>query len=1392
MPIYRPSLKRQFQHWVNRRKRNRKYYPGETVTIETNTIIDPEYKRIVNVVYEANGGVGEPIIDNTNYVIGDTVTIAETSYTREWCIFAGWMVPNDTTIYQPGDTYVIPDMYDDLIFEAQWEHDPEAAHTIVYVSGGGGGSQEQDETIYYNNDKIRIPECTYTAPEGQDEEFTCWQITRGEEIISLQPKDTYRVSEHDDKEIQIVASWKQRDHTVEFGVEHGTGTQTPDENIYHIDQPIPIPTHEYTHEAGYKFDCWYVMTQDEGIPRAEGETYTVQNGDPLVIRIVAEFTQVEHTIAFEHDEHSEGDQPEDETVYYYNDPIPLPDCKYTALDGYTFNHWRIDLGQKFIVKQPGETYVVQDGDAETIKIRAVYELTEHHVKFSARGQYAGGTQTPDTNTYHMGEIITIPAPEYEPNIGCKFVNWIVKCQDGEVIRYTGDTYQVQGKDPEEIEIIAKYDWIYHTVKLVPDAHCGGSQELKGDYHYEQHIRLPEPTGFTPMDGYEFKQWEVHAGSGVVAKQPDEYYYVQLDDPEEITIQAVHAVIEHTVKYDCLEHGSGTQEQDTNKYTIGQKIKLKPCTYEAEEGYIFDSWIVVCKEGEIPMAEGEEYVIKNCDPLEIEILAYFVEQEYTVELDANGGTGEQDFPGIFHLGDQFKVPRCTFTRTYYEFTNWKVLRRTGYEQKSPGWTFYVAEVDYPTIKFFANWHEVYYTLTFDAEGGGGTQAPDPTHYHTDDWVKMPECTFTHPEGEDKKFTGWLIYNSDSTMWAGNPGELYPIAETTTDPIVAHAEWTAVGHKFQFQTTTDIKSGSPFEDEGTYFAGVTFTVPEFPSSWTPVSGKKFARWWYRNKAYEMIYVAPGEEIAVGLDIDETTVFYPEMVDEDTKLYTITYYRNPHANGENPVDKHVYLEGEPITMAPHNYTWDAGYEFEGHWIIYISDEKEDWQLIAPGDTYVCGSLETETRNELAARGKEKAYEYSIAFNPGEHGSGTQTDETKYHAGDNITLPECKFEPVGDFTFNHWEFTTKSGETVRKHAGETYKIDTDTPKVITLTAYWYDGVNFHIQFDAGEGSGTQPEDTTNYQIGENITMPICRFTPPVGLKEFDHWYIKDTETRTFTIDEEGVYPVTSFSFEPIVVTAVYGVIEHTLRFDPGDHGTGTQTDDTKYKMGDTIVLPNFQMTADDGYTFDSWVVETRTGQSEKMNPGTEIFLFDQMMFLKEIVITATYTHVYSKLHYSRGEHTSGSQPQDDTEYHPGEKATMAECKFTVDDGYEFYCWQVMGSRYSMVKPGGTYTIQVADENPILVEPLCYPKSSAGAVYEVEYTAGTGSGSQTQDTSKYSLGDIITMYPCEFTAPKGKSFKCWRVTTAKSRTWTDLQPGEIYEITENDNELINICAIWK
>ena len=213
--------------------------------------------------------------------------------------------------------------------------------------------------------------------------------------------------------------------------------------------------------------------------------------------------------------------------------------------------------------------------------------------------------------------------------------------------------------------------------------------------------------------------------------------------------------------------------------------------------------------------GNAKIGKVAFTLKTEVPAKYI----TISFDPNGGTGTMK-PMRVKAGENYTLPECTFTPPEgREFAGWLAVNGKVY----PAGTKVISSYDQ---SFKATWKDKEkITITFDPNGGTGSM--QPMKVKSGEKFKLPECTFTPPEG--KEFAGWLAVN----------GKVYPAGDivSSVGSSVLKATWKDTGAAeitISFNPNGGTGSMQPMKVK----SGENFTLPE--CTYTPPEGKEFAGW------------------------------------------------------------------------------------------------------------------------------------------------------------------------------------------------------------------------------------------------------------------------------------------------------------------------------------------------------------------------------------------------------------------------------------------------------------------------------------------------------------------------------------------------------------------------
>ena len=274
-------------------------------------------------------------------------------------------------------------------------------------------------------------------------------------------------------------------------------------------------------------------------------------------------------------------------------------------------------------------------------------------------------------------------------------------------------------------------------------------------------------------------------------------------------------------------------------------------------------------------KGNEYVIISDDTYS-PIVKYT--KKYPISYLGNGGYGNVDTIEV----DEFT--KYTLPENIYftppegkEFDKWQ-NRFTG-EYYKPGDVLIITS----QVTFIPIWKDSKnVTVSFNSNGGSGTM--NPVSVNKGSYYKLPECGFTHPNGN--QFKNWKIGS-----YVYNPGDTVAINSDTT----VYAQW-----KGKYTITYDRNGGTGTMAAETYNEGDKYVIPA--CRFTPPSNMIFGGW-----------LVDGKPDSVGdyWNVYSDHVLKPQWIPSSGVAERVDVSVTPPKAGEKPsYDVTVYGSGNVIT--------------------------------------------------------------------------------------------------------------------------------------------------------------------------------------------------------------------------------------------------------------------------------------------------------------------------------------------------------------------------------------------------------------------------------------------------------------------------------------------------
>ena len=268
---------------------------------------------------------------------------------------------------------------------------------------------------------------------------------------------------------------------------------------------------------------------------------------------------------------------------------------------------------------------------------------------------------------------------------------------------------------------------------------GGSGEMTSVSREDGSVYALPECGFTAPEGKQFAGWTVN--DEVTLRAPG--YEITIDGDVTLTAQWEDIpVVYHSVTFDC---NGGTGSMKALELEEGSKYTLPECGFSAPDGYGFAGWKVG---NDASLKQPGEEITINGDVTIVAQWSLIPIPTYTVTFNGNGGSGSMD-PVTKEEGSAYVLPQCRFNALKgYEFAGWTVGSDDTLRQ--PGEEITIVE----DVEIKAEWKLlpiVYYTVSFDANGGSGSM--DSQTIESGKQFTLPACSFVAPEGYE--FDYWVI-------------------------------------------------------------------------------------------------------------------------------------------------------------------------------------------------------------------------------------------------------------------------------------------------------------------------------------------------------------------------------------------------------------------------------------------------------------------------------------------------------------------------------------------------------------------------------------------------------------------------------------------------------------
>ena len=249
-------------------------------------------------------------------------------------------------------------------------------------------------------------------------------------------------------------------------------------------------------------------------------------------------------------------------------------------------------------------------------------------------------------------------------------------------------------------------------KVVFDANggVGGMTEQVFEYDLPQELSL---NAFSKNHN-SFACWTLTpAWSGTTYTDQAEVVNLACEEGATVTLYAQYTPDSWWIEFNG--NGGDVGYMDSQKMFFGTSSMLQKCTMTMED-CTFRGWNTEADGTGVAYADEAEVLdLATASDEVITLWAQWERDYYTVEFDANGGTGTM-YPQTIFANDEDVLDGNTFTRSGYTFAGWNTAANGSGTAYVDGAEVFGLVDEYETITLYAQWEEV---VEPDDPSGGGS-------------------------------------------------------------------------------------------------------------------------------------------------------------------------------------------------------------------------------------------------------------------------------------------------------------------------------------------------------------------------------------------------------------------------------------------------------------------------------------------------------------------------------------------------------------------------------------------------------------------------------------------------------------------------------------------------
>ncbi len=1085
----------------------------------------------VQVRYNPNGGVGNRILKMWTYDQTPPSLSEDELPTRTGYTLLGYWTRKDSGGTQLTDKKGVPlgtstltaitDTY------ARWEP---ITYRIELYDDNNNLIGQMDNVKYDSltlpgaNGKVGSSTVFSTTLSKSGHVFVGWSTVPGLSAAMYEANKLYTVGLKDTQNAiaRLYPAWRAMDnYTVTYDANGGTGapaaaTVREDNSGYTVSSAKPT-------RDGYTFQGWATTPTATAVEYKSGASYGKVTADVTLYAVWKPNPSVTYDANGGYFTTSlPVDYPSPAGTYTLTNTVPVR-------EGYDFKGWKCSKDEK--TYNSGEAYALR-GSYDALTFTAQWEKKIFHVTVNAdagitvtdglAGGYEYGADRPFTATGDGTVRVYANGVLLSPQ------------DDGQ--------YHITVTQDIEIKITLTKRVEYYIVSY--DANGGVNAPFdRGEYAAGD----PVTVGAAPTrEGYTFTGWS----DGAKNYLPDETFPMGSGD---VTLTAQWKANRYSIVYDA---NGGAGDMAATELNYDDAGTIAACTYQ-KTGCRFTGW-ALSPDG-LPVYLGGE-TVRNLTAEadgEINLYARWTAKEYTVTLDAMGGTPAKSYVKATYGAE---MPAIALpTRTGYIFGGY-------YDDPAEGTCYYDDTGASPVSRWdkaadatlYARWSPIRYKVEYELCGGTGSALS--RYFGYDERWSLPKASdFTSRDGY--RFAGWALSENGSVVYQDG-AEVEKLTSEDGATVKLYAVWEPLP---TYTLHYDANGGTAAPADASALEGDDCTV----SDQKPVyNGYRFLGW-----STDPAATQPDDAYAAGTPLTMTGDLTLYAVWYRLKTYTITYdpgvddgsVSNLPASGTKTEDEPYLIS----SMTPVR----EGYDFRG------------WSTMKGGEANYPADGVYEDNKPLTLYAVWEARTYGLTLRDNgvgtitvRRGSETLPDRSVISYGDVLDITA---EPLNGYsTAAFWCLVNGSIVTTGDANQITTRLTVTGDVAVTLLDRRSTELRYTVKYDPNGGTGTiedqtvKSTETTQLSDGAFFSKEHARI---VGWNT-----AADGSGTGYALGAVLTAPIAADG-QTVTLYAVWQTDEtYTVSYDPNG-GIGAPTDETAHFENDTVTVSTDTPTRK-GYDFKGW----------------------------------------------------------------------------------------------------------------------------------------------------------------------------------------------------------------